>query len=125
MYDANTRLGEMKKQFIQDYPMVYDDTKLEYAAAEKKALDVDISGVVLYPSFQLTTDGDVFPAVPRILKIADENRIQNWSVALWFALPCQEDTFKRAPLELIDDEDKVVGLFNRTVESSMKEDADE
>jgi len=124
MYDPNIRLGEMKKQFIQDYPMVYDSTELEYAAAEKKALDVDISGVVLYPSFQLGEDNEVLPAVPRILKLAEENHIQNWSVALWFVIPCQEDIFKRTPVEVINEENKVVELFQKTVTSSMKEEVE-
>lgn len=121
MYTAAQRVGEMKRNFISEWPMIYDSDELEAFAATGEVFAVEVSEVVLYPAFQLDRNRKPYPVVKDILTLASEYGIEAWSIALWFAIPFPDDADNRTPAELIADHELVMGRFTKLLISEDDE----
>lgn len=104
-----------KKNFIQKHAMTYAEDHLEIAATNRVALQVELSGVELYPVFQLRPDRTPYPVMKEILRIADVYSVEDWTVAFWFDTPNKHDSFNRTPLEFVEDSAKLLAAFTADV----------
>jgi len=116
-YNAYNRVAQMKQEFIQAWPMIYDDDDLLIAATNRVALVLEVSGVELYPAFQLDENRKPYPVIKELLKRADVKQIEDWSIALWFVTPSTQDIFKRKPLDFIQNSDQVLKAFDKELAS--------
>jgi hypothetical protein len=116
-YNAYSRLTQMKQDFIQTWPMIYDDEDLLIAATNRVALVLEFSGVELYPAFQLNENRKTYPAIKELLKRADVKQIEDWSLAFWLTTPSAHDIFKRKPLDFIQNTEQVLKAFDKELAS--------
>jgi len=110
------QVAEMKKNFIQTYPMIFEDSRLDFLETENKVFSVFISQLYLYPAFQLDENRNPYPVIEEILHLAHARHIPNWTIAFWFVTPCNLDSFNRCPKDIIQDSELVKRLFLEEVE---------
>jgi hypothetical protein len=122
MYNPYQRLGEIQREFVQKWPMIYDSEQLEAAAMRREVFGVQLSGVTLYPAFQLDEDGEPLPVIAELLKLADERSIADWSVALWFVAPHGKKPTSRKPVDMLKDKDRLLQVFLKAIEPEQAED---
>jgi hypothetical protein len=121
MYNAAQRLGEMKRNFIKEWPMIYDSDELEVFAASGDVFSVEVSEVVLYPAFQLDENHKPYPAVKDILALAAQYGIGSWSLALWFTIASPQDAANRKPVDLLTDSKLLAEIFMKLLNSEENE----